>query len=196
MDPLSEVVFTILSQNTTDTNRDRAWTGLWRAFDSWEAVAAAPVSRISKSIEAGGLHRIKAERIRNLLRQLKKERGDYEMEYLRDMDMPAARREMRRFKGMGEKSINCVLLFSLGQPAFPVDTHVHRILRRLGLVDTRDLSRVNREIQADVPSDIAYPLHMNMIRHGRQVCSAQRPECWRCCIEDLCEFEEKSLESQ
>jgi endonuclease-3 len=196
MDPLAEVVFTILSQNTTDTNRDRAWAGLWQEFDTWEAVAAAPVSRISKSIEAGGLHRTKAERIKSLLRQLEEERGGYDMEYLREMDMAAVRRELRRFKGMGEKSVNCVLLFSLGQPAFPVDTHVHRILRRVGLVETRDLSRANREMQADVPADIAYPLHMNIIRHGREVCSAQRPECWRCCIEDLCGFEEKRLESR
>ena len=195
MDPLDEVVFTILSQNTTDTNRDRAWAGMWREFDSWKSVAAAPVSRISKSIEVGGLHRMKAQRIKDLLAQVRKERGCYEMDYLRDMDMQAARRELGRFKGLGAKSINCVLLFSLGQPAFPVDTHVHRILRRLGLAETRDLSRANREIQADVPDEIAYPLHMNMIRHGREVCSAQRPECWRCCIEDLCGFEEKRLES-
>jgi endonuclease-3 len=194
MNPLDEVVFTILSQNTTDTNRDRAWAGLWREFDSWEAVAAAPVSRISRSIEAGGLHRTKAERIRLLLQQVKEERGDYAMDYLSDMEMTDARLELERFKGLGAKSINCVLLFSLGHPAFPVDTHVHRILRRVGLVETKDLSRANREIQADVPADIAYPLHMNIIRHGRQVCSAQRPECWRCCIEDLCGFEEKRLD--
>ena len=196
MDPLDEVVFTILSQNTTDTNRDRAWAGMWREFDSWESVAAAPVSRISKAIESGGLHRTKAQRIKDLLEQVREERGDYQMDYLRDLDMQAARREMGRFKGLGAKSINCVLLFSLGQPAFPVDTHVHRILRRVGLVDTRDLSRANREIQADVPAEIAYPLHMNIIRHGREVCSARRPECWRCCIEDLCGFEEKRLESR
>jgi endonuclease-3 len=196
MDPLDEVVFTILSQNTTDTNRDRAWAGLWREFDSWKNVAAAPVSRISKSIEAGGLHRTKAQRIKDLLEQLREERGDYEMDYLRQMDMHAARHELGRFKGLGAKSINCVLLFSLGQPAFPVDTHVHRILQRVGLVDTRDLSRANREVQADVPAEIAYPLHMNIIRHGREVCSARRPECWRCCIEDLCGFEEKRLESR
>lgn len=194
MDPLDEVVFTILSQNTTDTNRDRAWAGMWREFDSWKSVAAAPVSRISKAIEAGGLHRTKALRIKNLLGLVLEERGDYEMDYLRDMDMEAARRDLGRFKGMGAKSINCVLLFSLGQPAFPVDTHVHRILRRVGLVDTRDLSRANRDIQADVPAEIAYPLHMNIIRHGREVCSARRPECWRCCIEDICGFEEKRLE--
>ncbi len=196
MNPLDEVVFTILSQNTTDTNRDRAWAGMWREFDSWESVATAPVSRISEAIVAGGLHRTKARRIKDLLEQLREERGSYEMDYLRDMDMQTARQELGRFKGLGAKSINCVLLFSLGQPALPVDTHVHRILRRVGLVDTRDLSRANRDIQGDVPAEIAYPLHMNVIRHGREVCASRCAECWRCCIEDLCGFEEKRLESR
>ena len=192
--PLDEVVFTILSQNTTDTNRDRAWASLWKRFSSWEEVAAARVTEIAKAIEVGGLHRVKAQRIKQLLRQVKKERGGFELDYLEELEIEAARAELSRYKGVGAKSVNCILLFSLGLPAFPVDTHVHRILRRLGIVETRDLGRANREIQADVPDEIAYPLHMNVIRYGRGVCHAQRPKCWACVIEDLCSYENKNFE--
>ena len=192
--PLDEVVFTILSQNTTDKNRDRAWGSLWKRFDNWDSVARAPVSQIAKAIEIGGLHRVKAQRIKELLKQVEVERGSYELDNLGEMEVAEALQELGRFKGLGPKSINCVLLFSLGLPAFPVDTHVHRIFRRLGILDTRDLGRANREIQDDVPDEIVYPLHMNVIRHGRQVCSARSPSCWTCVIEDLCVYENKVLE--
>ena len=192
--PLDEVVFTILSQNTTDTNRDRAWANLWRRFGSWEEIAAARLTEIAKAIEIGGLHRVKAKRIKDLLRQVQKEHGDFDLDFLDGLDIEAAAAELSRYKGIGAKSVNCILLFSLGLPAFPVDTHVHRILRRLGIVETRDLGRANREIQADVPDEIAYPLHMNVIRYGREVCHAQRPKCWACSIEDLCSYEEKNFD--
>ncbi len=192
--PLEEVVFTILSQNTTDTNRDRAWAELWDRFDGWEGIAHARLSSISAAIEVGGLHRIKATRIRELLRQVQRERGSFDLDHLHELDMETARAELGRFKGLGAKSINCVLLFCLGLPAFPVDTHVHRVLCRLGVLETRDLARANHLVQADVPDGLAYPLHMNLIRHGRQVCKAQRPHCWDCPIEDLCGFQEKRFE--
>ena len=192
--PLDELVFTILSQNTTDTNRDRAWAGLWQHFDTWEEVASAPVDKIANAIRIGGLHKIKGKRIKDILRQVKKERGDFDLDYLQTVDMAAARTVLQTYKGVGAKSINCILLFSLGLPAFPVDTHVHRILRRLGIVETGDLSKANRDIQEHVPDESAYPLHMNMIRYGREVCHAQRPKCWDCCIEDLCVFENKNLQ--
>jgi len=192
--PLDEVVFTILSQNTTDTNRDRAWVSLWKHFDNWDEMASARVDKIAAAIKVGGLHKVKAKRIKDILRQIKKEHGGLDLDYLENLDMPAARAELQKYKGVGAKSINCILLFSLGLPAFPVDTHVHRILRRLGIVVTKDLSKANRDSQEFVPDEIAYPLHMNMIRYGREVCHAQRPKCWDCCIEDLCIYENKNLE--
>ncbi len=192
--PLDEVVFTILSQNTTDTNRDRAWASLWRRFDNWEEIARARVTTIAKAIEIGGLHRTKAQRIKQLLRQLHKQRGDYEFDYLGELGIEEARAELAGYKGVGAKSINCILLFSLRLPAFPVDTHVHRILQRLGIVETRDLGRANRDIQQHVPDEIMYPLHMNVIRYGREVCHARRPKCWACCIEDLCSYDNKNFD--
>lgn len=192
--PLDEVVFTILSQNTTDTNRDRAWVSLWKHFDSWDEMALVRVDKIAAAIKVGGLHKVKAKRIKDILRQIKKEHGGLDLDYLENLDMPAARTELQKYKGVGAKSINCILLFSLGLPAFPVDTHVHRILRRLGIVATKDLSKANRDSQEFVPDEIAYPLHMNMIRYGREVCHAQRPKCWDCRIEDLCIYENKNLE--
>jgi endonuclease-3 len=191
--PLDELVFTILSQNTTDTNRDRAWASLWQHFDTWEEVATARVDKIAKAIKIGGLHKVKARRIKDILWKIKKERGDFDLDYLEAVDMAAARAELQKYKGVGAKSINCILLFSLDLPAFPVDTHVHRLLRRLGIVETGDLSKANRDIQEHVRDEIAYPLHMNMIRYGREVCHAQRPKCWDCCIEDLCVYENKKL---
>ncbi len=193
--PLDEVVFTILSQNTTDTNRDRAWASLWSRFDSWEEIAAARVDQIAAAIKVGGLHKVKAKRIKELLRQVGRDRGGLDLDDLEKLDADAARSELKRYKGVGEKSINCILLFSLGLPAFPVDTHVHRILRRLGIIETRDLGKANRDVQRLVPDEAAYPLHMNVIRYGREVCHAQRPKCWSCDIEDLCAYENKNLET-
>lgn len=192
--PLDEVVFTILSQNTTDTNRDRAWAGLWQRFDSWEEIANARVDKIAGAIKVGGLHKVKAARIKAILRQIERERGGFDLDHLEGLDIEQARRELKKYKGVGEKSINCILLFSLGHPAFPVDTHVHRILRRLGIIESRDLAKANRDVQQYVPDEIAYPLHMNVIRYGREVCQAQRPKCWSCDIEDLCGYENKNLE--
>jgi len=192
--PLDELVFTILSQNTTDTNRDRAWASLWQHFDGWEEVAAARVDKIAAAIKVGGLHKVKAKRIKEILQRVRKERGAFDLDYLRNLDMDGARAELGNYKGVGAKSINCILLFSLGLPAFPVDTHVHRILRRLGVVETKDLAKANRDTQQYVPDEIAYPLHMNLIRYGREVCSAQRPQCWDCSIVDLCGYEPKNLD--
>ena len=195
MAPLDEVVFTILSQNTTDTNRDRAWASLWQKFDNWDEIASARVYKIANAIAVGGLHRIKARRIKDILQQIQKERGDLDLAYLEDLDIDAARAELKGYKGVGDKSINCILLFSLGLPAFPVDTHVHRIFRRLEIIETRDLGKANRAAQRLVPDEIAYPFHMNVIRYGREVCHAQRPKCWACDIADLCSYEPKNTES-
>jgi endonuclease-3 len=193
MPPLDEVVFTILSQNTTDTNRDRAWASLWKRFETWEQIAAAPADEVAAAIEIGGLHQVKARRIQELLARIEKERGELSLDHLEHLDQEDAAAELAAFKGIGAKSVNCILLFSLGLPAFPVDTHVHRILRRLGILETGDLSRANRDIQEHVPDEIAYPLHMNLIRYGREICHARRPKCGTCNLEDLCTYEHKNL---
>ncbi len=188
---LEELVLTILSQNTNDTNRDRAWERLRTRFPDWDAVARAPVHEVEEALKVGGLHRVKARRIQETLVAVRRQHGAYTLEHLHQVDLAAARRELSSIKGLGAKSVNCILLFSLGRPAFPVDTHVFRVLQRIGVHRTKNLTRANLELQEAVGGEICYPFHMNVIRHGRDICHARRPECWRCGIVDLCGYPDK-----
>ncbi len=192
--PLDELVLTILSQNTTDRNRDRAWGRLRQRYPDWQSIAAALPEHLEQALQPGGLQRVKARRIQEILSRVYEQRGSYDLDHLGEMDLAAARDELSDIKGLGAKSVNCILLFSLRLEAFPVDTHVYRVLHRLGIHRQRDLGRANDELQAAVPPGAAFPLHVNVIRHGRQVCHARRPECWRCGIEDLCGYDDKSVE--
>lgn len=189
--PLDELVLTILSQNTSDTNRDRAWNRLRGRFPEWADVADAPLEELEDALRPGGLHRVKARRIQEILGRVREERGGYDLDQLVDADLEAARTELSAIKGLGSKSVNCILMFSLGMDAFPVDTHVFRILRRLGIHRQKDLGRTNDELQDAVPRGRSFPLHVNLIRHGREVCHARRPHCGRCGIVDLCAYPDK-----
>lgn len=192
--PLDELVLTILSQNTTDTNRDRAWGQLRQRYPDWQGVAVAPLQHLEDALQPGGLQRVKARRIQETLCRVYEQRGVYDLDHLGEIGLDAARAELSDIKGLGAKSVNCILLFSLRLEAFPVDTHVCRVLHRLDIHRQRDLGRANDELQAAVPAGKAFPLHVNIIRHGRQICHARRPECWRCGIEDLCGYDGKSVE--
>ncbi len=189
--PLDELVLTILSQNTTDTNRDRAWEQLRQRYPDWQSAAAAPLEHLEDALKPGGLQRVKARRIQEILSRVYEQQGSYDLDYLRDKELDDARAELSEIKGLGAKSVNCILLFSLRREAFPVDTHVYRVLHRLDIHRQRDLGRANDELQDAVPEGAAYPLHVNVIRHGRQVCHARRPECFHCGIEDLCGYDDK-----
>lgn len=189
--PLDEVVVTILSQNTNDANRDRAWERLRSRFVDWQAVVDAPIAEVEEALEPGGLQRIKAQRIRETLQLVHARHGGYDLGHLAGLPVAAAREQLRSIKGLGAKSVNCILLFSLGVPAFPVDTHVFRVLARIGVHRCRDLTRANDELQEVVDGDIAFALHVNLIRHGRQVCHARRPACHGCGIADLCAWPDK-----
>ena len=185
--PLDELVLTVLSQNTNDTNRDRAYADLRARYPLWDEVADAPLPAIARAIRRGGLGPTKSVRLRELLREL------------RDRGIPLDERAFTRMrsvslwdllvglKGVGPKTAACVLLFSLGRPYFPVDTHVHRVSRRLGLVpDEADAVKAQELLQAAVaPADV-YDLHMLLIRHGREVCVARRPLCSQCVLRDVC----------
>ena len=185
--PLDELVLTVLSQNTNDVNRDRAYADLRARFPRWDDVADAPLPAIAKAIRRGGLAPTKSVRIREMLREL------------RARGMPLDERAFARMrsrplwdlliglKGVGPKTVAIVLLFSLGRPFFPVDTHVHRVSRRLGLVpDAADAARAQELLQAVVPARDVYDLHVLLIRHGRETCVARRPFCSRCPLSDLC----------
>jgi endonuclease-3 len=190
--PLDEVVITILSQNTNDSNRDRAWERLRSRFPDWQSVVDAPVEEVEEALEPGGLHRVKAARIRETLAAVHDRHGGYDLSHLHEVDVAAARRELSSIKGLGAKSVNCILLFSLRKPAFPVDTHVFRVLKRVGAHRCKDLTRTNDELQEAVPDEISYAFHVNLIRHGRQVCHARRPDCAGCGLRDLCAWPDRT----
>ncbi|HYV22411.1 MAG TPA: endonuclease III [Candidatus Bathyarchaeia archaeon] len=185
--PLEELVLTVLSQHTSDTNRDRAYADLRRRFADWDEVADAPLPALARAIRSGGLGPTKAVRIRAMLRAIR-ESGvpldDRAFTAMPDQDLWDT---LVALPGVGPKTAACVLLFSLDRPFFPVDTHVHRVAIRLGLVPPRaDAVTTQAAFQESVPDDQMYALHMNLIRHGREVCVAQRPRCSACVLRDLC----------
>ena len=185
--PLDELVLTILSQNTNDTNRDRAYADLRKRFPTWEDVADAPVGAIAHAIKRGGLAPTKAPRIKKVLRTIRAGGSRLDSRALRGQGDVELWERLVALPGVGPKTAACVLLFSLGRPFFPVDTHVHRVAARLGLVPPRANAVVAQTLlQRAVPDELTYELHMQLIRHGRHVCVARRPLCSECVLRDIC----------
>jgi len=189
MDPISELVSTILSQNTNDINRDRAYKQLCERFPDWEGVRDADVEEIKDAIRISGLANTKAPAIQRALRRITEERGALSLDFLRDMDVEDAKKWLTEIKGVGVKTASIVLLFSLGKPAFPVDTHVHRVTQRLGLIGPRaSREKAHRILEETLPEDTYYAFHLNVIRHGREVCVAGTPRCEGCVLSDICAY--------
>lgn len=187
LDPLDELILTVLSQNTNDRNRDRAYKALRDRYPRWEDVLGATDRAVARVIRVGGLANQKAQRIRRILGQILDQRGELDLGFLRRWSVEKAGGYLSEFRGVGEKTVNCVLLFSLGKRAFPVDTHIHRLALRLGLVrDGADAAETHRVMHDLIPQREYYPAHLNLIRHGREVCHARRPECARCILLDRC----------
>lgn len=185
--PIDELIETILSQNTSDLNSGRAYAGLLGRFSSLGAVAEAPEAEVVEAIKVGGLARIKALRIQAVLREVLKRRGDLDLGFLAGLPLEEARAWLRSLPGVGPKTAACVLLFSLGLPALPVDTHVFRVGQRLGLLGPRTTpDQAHPILESQVAPREVYALHMGLIIHGRQVCHARRPECGRCIFADRC----------
>lgn len=185
--PLDELVLTILSQNTNDVNRDRAYADLRRRFADWDEVADAPVGAIAHAIKKGGLAPTKAPRIKKVLRSIRSGGVPLDDRALRGLEDAALWEQLVDLPGVGPKTAACVLLFSLDRPFFPVDTHVHRVGVRLGLVPPRaDPVVAQALLQRAVPDELVYDLHMLLIRHGRHVCVARRPICSECVLRDIC----------
>lgn len=185
--PLDELIATILSQNTTDRNSGLAMERLEKAFPSWDAAADAPLWKISGPIRPAGLHRQKAANIRAILRQLRAAHGRATLKFLRRRPTEKIREFLLGLPGVGPKTAACVLLFSLRRPVLPVDTHVHRLSRRLGLIGPHvTAERAHDLLAARVPPKLVYAFHVLLIRHGRQVCHARRPECAKCLLADIC----------
>lgn len=186
-EPLDELVLTILSQNTSDTNRDRAWDRLRERFPDWDAVRRAGRDAVEDAIRPGGLAGQKAAAIQGMLDRLHEERGEVTLEHLRAMEADEAMGYLTGFRRVGTKTAACVLAFSLRRPVMPVDTHVDRVSRRLGLVPPGGgAEAAHRVLNRSVPADRRLPLHLLMIRHGRATCGARSPACDACCLADLC----------
>ncbi len=186
-DPLSELVMAILSQNTSDVNSHRAFSSLISAFGSWDRVAGAESDEIAAAISCGGLSRIKAPRIKAILEGILNGSGSPDLGFLDTLPLHEARSWLQALPGVGPKTASCVLLFSLGRPALPVDTHVYRVSRRLGLIDRAvSPARAHQLLEELVPAEWIYQFHLNMLAHGRRVCQAQRPRCHECMMRGGC----------
>lgn len=181
------LVETILSQNTSDKNSSAGFAQLRRRFPTWEALADAPTDAVARCIRVSGLSRIKAPRIQGILRGIRQERGTISLEFLRRRPPEEAMAYLRAFPGVGPKTASCVLLFSLGLPVFPVDTHIHRIAIRLGLVPPGATADDVQETLTPrlAPAD-RYAMHVLLITHGRRTCTARSPRCEWCDLVRLC----------
>ncbi len=186
-DPASELVYTILSQHTSDVNSGRAFQTLMERFGCLPAVADAPESEIEDSIRAGGLARVKAPRIKAVLRQVFDEVGSYDLSFLAEMPLEEAKAWLKRLPGIGPKTAAIILCFSLGMPAMPVDTHIYRVSKRLGMIGAKiNAEKAHDILEAMVPPDDVFAFHLYLIRHGRQVCKALRPRCEACVLSEGC----------
>jgi len=189
-DPVGGLVGTILSQHTSDTNSHRAYASLRERFPTWQQVADAPVLEVEDAIRSGGLAAMKAPRIQRTLREIDARFGAYDLSVLDGMSRDEARTLLLSLgHGIGPKTASCVLMFSLGVPAFCVDTHIQRVCARLGLIRPNDAAeKAQTLLEATVEPEDVHALHIDMIRHGRQVCRAQRPLCGQCPLREICLF--------
>jgi endonuclease-3 len=188
-DPVATLISTILSQNTNDVNRDRAFERLREQFPTWELVRDAPTDALVEAARPAGLAPTKAPRIQEALRRITAERGEISLDFLAELPLKEVREWLLSLPGVGPKTAAIVLLFALGRPAFPVDTHVHRVTRRLGLIPDRTTREKAHELLEQlVPPELYYVFHLNLIAHGRAVCHARNPECARCVLQDDCAY--------
>jgi endonuclease-3 len=188
-DPVQVLVGCILSQSTTDAQSDAAYTALVKRYPTWADLRAARTADIARAIKASGLANEKARYIKNALEFIARERGEISLDFLRALPAPAARRWLMQIHGVGPKTASIVLLFALKMSVFPVDTHVHRVSRRLGwITPTTSADRAHALLEALAPPAIYYPLHVTLIRHGRELCRTQNPRCELCPLTDLCAY--------
>lgn len=187
--PLDELVSCILSQNTTDTNCYRAFTALKARYATWQDVVDAPAAEVIETVRVAGLAQQKGPRIQAALRRIQAERGAFDIGFLGDLPLEEARAWLMRLDGVGPKTAAIVLCFAFQRPAFPVDTHIHRLSQRIGFVPVgTSAEKAHPLMEAIVPPEEYYPFHINLIQHGREICLARRPQCERCPITAYCDY--------
>ncbi len=187
--PIDELVSTILSQNTNDTNRDRAFQALKNRFPTWEEVRDADASLVIETIRPAGLANKKGPRIQNILKEITRQRGELDLSFLNEMSTDEARNWLLQFKGVGPKTAAIVLQFSLEKPAFPVDTHIYRVTGRLGIrPEKMSADQAHDFLAGLLPPETYYAAHLNLITLGREICHARNPDCPRCPLQDYCDY--------
>ena len=185
---VDELVSTFLSQNTNDVNRDRAFDSLRAKFPTWEEVRDAPEAEVIEAVRVAGLANQKGPNIQRALRQISDERGELDLDFLKEMPIEEARAWLTKFKGVGPKTAAIVLLFSLGMPAFPVDTHVYRVTGRVGLRPEKiSVEKAHPYLENIFPPESYYAIHLNIIRLGREICKARKPNCAACPLLEICD---------
>jgi endonuclease-3 len=194
MPSIDELVSTILSQNTNDANRDRAFEELRRQFPTWESVRDAKPGEVVAAIRTAGLANQKGPRIQQVLAAITAERGGLDLDFLDKLPLEVARAWLMQFKGVGPKTAAIVLLFSLGKPAFPVDTHIYRVTGRLGLRPERmSVEKTHAHLEGLFPPESFHAVHLNLIHLGREICTARRPNCQKCPLNDVCDYGSQSI---
>lgn len=190
---IDELVSTILSQNTNDVNRDRGFNALRAKFPTWEEVRDAKPKEVIEAIRPAGLANQKGPRIQQVLRSITEERGSLNLDFLAGLPVEEARAWLTKFNGVGPKTAAIVLCFSLNRPAFPVDTHIYRVSGRIGLrPEKMTVEQAHPHLESVFPPETYYAVHLNLIRLGREICGARKPNCPQCPIWKLCDYEEKT----
>ena len=187
--PMDELVLTILSQHTNDVNMMRAFESLKKTYSTWEDVLEAPQDELGAAIKSSGMYNLKAKRIQATLREINARVGKLDISHLEDMDLEDAKKWLTSLHGVGPKTAAIVLLFSFGKAALPVDTHVWRVTKRLGLIED-NISREKAHVLLEevIPHECIYSLNNNLVRHGREVCRAQKPRCSECILSGMCNY--------
>ena len=186
-DPLDELILTVLSQHTSDLNAERAFSELRAALPTWQRVVDTPSAEVADVIRSGGLANTKAPRIQAILREVRLREGAFSLDRLRELSDADARAYLTSLPGIGPKTAAVVLSFALGRDAMPVDTHVHRVTRRLGIIPAKaSAERADRLLHDLIPDGLRTPLHVAFIQLGRQICKAPTPRCAACPLKDLC----------
>lgn len=187
--PVDELVSTILSQSTSDINRDKGFDALKQRYPDWESVMHAPEDEVIDTIYSAGLANQKGPRIQAALRFIYESRGEISLGFLAEMPLDEAQAWLTQMKGIGPKTAAIILLFAFGRPCFPVDTHVHRVTRRLGLIaQNTTADKAHDILQNRGEPDTFYAMHLNLIRHGREICRARNPQCKRCVLKSDCDY--------
>ncbi|HEV2128598.1 MAG TPA: endonuclease III [Thermomicrobiales bacterium] len=190
-DPVGTLVSTILSQNTSDINTECAYASLRARFPTWDAVVKANTDEVIDAIRSGGLANRKAPRIQEALDEIRDRYGEFSLDQLATIPLEEAKDTLLSIDGVGPKTAACVLLFALGRPALPVDTHVYRVSKRLGLIDdatTPVRAHATLEALMEGDADRTYRFHVEMIAHGRTICTARNPKCHICPLRSYCEY--------